>query len=61
MAGIKANKRLANIPAVVPLKFRTRAKITIVVRDPIITGNIITKSKSELPKPKILYMVAAMR
>lgn len=61
MAGMKANNKPANMPAVVPLMFRTRAKITMVVSDPTMTGNIITKSKSELPKPKILYMVAAIR
>ena len=34
IAGIKANNKLAIIPAVVPLKFLTSAKIIMVVSEP---------------------------
>ena len=46
------NRMAANNPAVVPPITRTRAKITIVVKEPKITGNIITKSYNEEFEPK---------
>jgi hypothetical protein len=55
IAGVKANNNAENMPAVVPPSVLTRAKITIVVNDPRMTGNKIVKSNKELPAPKISY------
>jgi len=47
------------MPAVVPPIVLTRAKMIMVVREPRTTGNMIVKSKSEVPPPNILYRNAA--
>ena len=46
-----AKNRDARRPAVVPPKTLTRAKITIVVNEPIMTGNSIVKSYRLWPIP----------
>ena len=55
--GETAKKSEARSPAVVPPIVLTSAKITIVVSEPIITGNIIVKSYRLDPMP-IWYSVA---
>ena len=53
-AGLKANSNAENMPAVfLPLSVLTKMNITVVVRDPIITGKIIVKSNKEIDLPKI--------
>ena len=47
------NSNDANKPAVVPPITQTKAKTTMQVRDPTITGNKIVKSYSSMPVPKI--------
>src|SRR5919198_2227454 len=60
--GLNENNIAANIPAVVlPLTIvLTSAKITIVVKEPIITGSIIVKSNRDIPllRPNIPYRKA---
>jgi hypothetical protein len=53
MAGVNANNRAENNPAVVPPIFLTRPNITIVVREPRIAGSKIVKSSKDIPPPKI--------
>src|SRR5919198_3555813 len=60
MAGLNAIKRAENIPADVPPRTLTRAKTTMTVRAPMIAGNAIVKSRSDIPPPKALYMYAAV-
>jgi hypothetical protein len=59
IAGEKANNNAANIPAEVPPITLTRAKIIMVVSEPITTGRMIVKFNNEVPLPKILYRKAA--
>jgi hypothetical protein len=53
IAGVNANNKAENIPAVVPPIVLTKANITIVVREPTMTGNRIVKSNKVMPPPKI--------
>jgi hypothetical protein len=53
IAGVNANKRAENRPAVVPPIVLTKANMTNVVREPRTAGRTMVKSKSVVPLPKI--------
>jgi hypothetical protein len=53
IAGVNANKRAENRPAVVPPIVLTNANMTIVVREPRTAGRRMVKSKSVVDPPNI--------